>query len=404
MAGGAAVIFESKSPGRRPAERRWSMVQGATAAPREAIAWVYAPHFIGNPYQALLTMGMADHDIAAVGAGSVSEGVRAITGAKHVRQRVLHLHWLNGVLNGVDSVEAAQERVDGFARQLDAVQREGVKLVWTMHNVLPHESVFEDQEVRIRELVVERADLVHIMNPDSVAMAAPYFSIPADKVVRVEHPGYQGYYPQWISKAAARLQFGFAPGEQVLLVLGAIKPYKGLLELAATVDDFTRQHPRRATLLIAGGAGNDDGTRRLLDLADRHPAIHVLPERIVQEDVGTLFAAADVAVVPYRASLNSGALVLALSMGTPVLARSTAGSTHLLRDGAGIVYDDDHLLTQAMLDTRWHESASQAAARMARRLRPVHVSNVFGRVARAFVDQGVLAAQAAAGPDGGLDD
>ena len=201
----------------------------------------------------------------------------------------------------------------------------------------------------------------------------------------------------------SRQHFGFTPGEQVLLVLGAIKPYKGLLELAHTIDEFTREHPRKATLLIAGSAGEDAGTRELLDIADIHPATHVLPERMLSEDVGLLFAAADVAVVPYKASLNSGALVLALSMGKPVLARSTAGSTHLLQGGAGIVYDDDHRLMHALLDTGWHASASAAAADMARRLRPQHVSDVFGRVARAFVDHGVLAAQAVAGPDGGLD-
>lgn len=398
------MILEGKTPGRRPVERRWSIAQAATTIPREAAAWVFAPHFIGNPYQALLTMGMADDDIAAIGAATVNEGVRAITAAKYVRERVLHLHWLNGVLSGVDTRDDAQKRVAAFERQLDAVHRDGIRIAWTMHNVLPHESVFEDQEVRLRELIVERADLIHVMNPDSVAMAAPYFAIPTDKVVRVEHPGYQGFYPQWMSRSAARAQFGFTPGEQVLLVLGAIKPYKGLLELARSVDDITREHPRRVTLLIAGGAGNDAGTRELLDLAEIHPAIHVMPERIVQEDVGTLFAAADVAVVPYKASLNSGALVLALSMGTPVIARSTAGSTHLLRDGAGVVYDDDHGLARALLDTAWQTAARGAAERMAHRLRPQHVSGVFGKVARAFVDQGVRAAQAAAGPDGGLDD
>jgi beta-1,4-mannosyltransferase len=379
------------------------MTQASTSLPREAVAWVFAPHFIGNPFQALLTMGMADHDIAPIGAASVADGVRVVTTAHHVRQRVLHLHWLNGVLAGASTREEAQKRVAAFERQLDSVQAAGTKLVWTMHNVLPHESVFEDLEVRIRESIVGRADMVHIMNPDSIEMAGPYFDLPASKVVRVEHPGYQGYYPQWMSRAAARQHFGFTPGEQVLLVLGAIKPYKGLLELAHTIDEFTREHPRKATLLIAGSAGEDAGTRELLDIADIHPAIHVLPERMLSEDVGLLFAAADVAVVPYKASLNSGALVLALSMGKPVLARSTAGSTHLLQGGAGIVYDDDHRLMHALLDTGWHASASAAAADMARRLRPQHVSDVFGRVARAFVDHGVLAAQAVAGPDGGLD-
>lgn len=380
------------------------MAQAATSVPREAAAWVYAPHFIGNPYQALLGMGLADFDIAALGSASVNEGVRATLAAKHVQQRVLHLHWLNGVLAGADTRNDAQLRVSEFERQLDAVQQAGVKLVWTMHNVLPHESVFEDFEVRLREIIVGRADMVHIMNPESIAMAKSYFELPESKVVRVEHPGYQGYYPQWLSRPAARQQFGFTPGEQVLLVLGAIKPYKGLLELARCIDEITRTNPRSMSLLIAGGAGNDGGTRELLELADIHPAIHVLPERVLPEDVGLLFAAADAAVVPYKASLNSGALVLALSMGKPVIARSTAGSTHLLQSGAGVVYEDDQQLAHALLDTSWHGDARRAAAEMAHRMRPQHLSDVFGRVARAFLDQGVLAAQTAAGPHGGLDD
>ena len=400
MAGGATVIFESKTPGRRNTERRWSIAQASTTAGRDAIAWVYAPHFIGNPYQALLTSRMAEHDIAAIGAANIGDSVRAIKSAPGAR--VLHLHWLNGVLSGAETAQDARSRVDAFARQLDTVQQTGARIVWTMHNVLPHESVFEDQEVRIRELIVDRADLIHVMNPDSAAMAAECFAIPADKVVRVEHPGYQGYYPTWMSRETARQQFGFTPGEQVLLVLGAIKPYKGLADLSSAIDAFSREHPRKVSLLIAGSAGTD--ARDLLAIADRHPAIHVLPERILPDDVGMLFAAADAAVIPYTASLNSGALVLALSMGRPVIARATAGSTHLLSDGAGVIYSDDHELAQVLLQPEWQVQAADAASAMAHRLRPQHIADVFARVARTFVDLGVRAAQAVAGPNGGLDD
>lgn len=397
------MIIEGKAAGRRPVERRWSMVQASTSVPRNAAAWVYAPHFIGNPYQALLTMAMPDQDIAAVGAASVTDGVRAIRSAHHASDRVLHLHWLNGVLSGASTSAEARQRVDGFERQLDAVKRDGVRVVWTMHNVLPHESVFTDQEVRIRELIVDRADLVHVMNPDSERLAEPYFAIPSAKVIRVEHPGYQGFYPQWMTRAAARQQFGFSPGEQVALVLGAIKPYKGLLDLATTIDDIAHRHPRKVTLLIAGSAGSDAGTSDLLELADGHPAIHVYPERILAEDIGGLFAAADVAVVPYTASLNSGALVLALSMGTPVIARSTAGSTHLLADGAGVVYDDDATLEHSLLHHEWRDRAGAQSAVMAHRLRAQHMSEVFARMARAFIDHGPDVARTVVGTDGGLD-
>lgn len=399
------MILDDKLPAKRGLERRWSMQQSVTAHPtREASAWIYAPHFVGNPYQQLLTMGMPEHDITSMGGANIGEAVKLLRGASHLDQRVLHLHWLNVVLAGAKTSEEAKQRVGSFERTLDTLHKQGVRIVWTMHNVLPHESVHEDLEVRVRELIVDRAEMVHVMNPDTIAMAEPYFHIPADKVVRVEHPGYQGYYPERMSRAAARAQFGFGAQEQVSLVLGAIKPYKGLLDLAREFDRLSLSHPRKLNLLIAGGAGNDAGTQELLDLASAHPAIHVLPERIIPEDVWTLFAAADNAIIPYKASLNSGALVLALSMGVPVIARATAGSTHLLADGAGRVYSSDGELDDALLDRSWQGPARERALVMRQRLRPAHLSDVFARVARAFIDQGVVAARAVAGPNGGLDD
>lgn len=398
------MILDDKVPLKRGLERRWSMQQSITRHPtREASAWVYAPHFVGNPYQQLLTMGMPEHDITAVGAQKLGEAVKVIRSAGHLDQRVLHLHWLNVVLAGASTLDEAKQRVGEFEKTLDTLHKQGVRLVWTMHNVLPHESVFEELEVKVRQIIVQRAEMIHIMNPDTITAAEPYFFIPADKVVRIEHPGYQGYYPERMSRAAARAQFGFGPEEQVSLVLGAIKPYKGLLDLANEFDRLSVTHPRKLNLLIAGGAGSDEGTQQLLALATTHPAIHVLPERIIPEDVWSLFAAADNAIVPYKSSLNSGALVLALSMGVPVIARATAGSTHLLADGAGRVYADNAELEDALLDREWQRSARERALVMRQRLHPAHVSDVFARVARAFIDQGVVAARAAAGPHGGLD-
>ena len=399
------MLFDDRLPHKRSLERRWSMQQGVSAHPvREAGVWVYAPHFVGNPYQQLLMMGMSDVDIAAMGAQQYDEAVAALRSVGNVRGRVLHLHWLNRVLAYADSHAQAQQRIDAFARQLDGMAKQGVRIVWTMHNVLPHESVFEDLEVRLRELICERAEMIHVMNPDSVSAAAPHFAIPQAKVVRVEHPGYQGYYSRRYTRAGARAHLGFAPEDRVSLVFGGIKPYKGLLELAHVVDDIARRNPRRVNLLIAGDAGDDAGTRELLNLATAHPAIHVMPVKVLPEDVWPLFLAADNAIVPYKASLNSGALVLALSMGRPVIASSTAGSTHLLAEGAGRVYGSAEELEGIMLDAAWLPSAQAQAERMAHRMRPEQVSGVFARVARAFLDQGVAAAQAAAGANGGLDD
>lgn len=399
------MILEGKVPSRRSLDRRWSLTQSLTTKPiHDTAAWVYAPHFIGNPYQALLTMALPGYDISAAGAANIGEGTQAVLRAPRHAARVLHLHWLNGVLAGAGDRADAERRVAKFEAQLQRMRDNGVRIVWTMHNVLPHESVHADLELAVRRSICAHAEMIHIMNPASVTAAAGQFDVPIEKVVRIEHPGYSGFYPDWISRAAARAHFGFAAGEHVALVLGAIKPYKGLLELAAEVDAISRRHPRRVSLLIAGGAGDDPGTADLLALADLHPAIHVLPERVLAEDVGQLFAAADSAIVPYKASLNSGALVLALSMGKPVIARSSAGSTHLLDGGAGRVYDAEEQLESLLLDRDWLPEAAREARTMAHRLRAAHVSDAFARTARAFIDGGVASARAAAGANGGLDD
>lgn len=388
----------------RSMKRMWGRAAAVThASGYETAQWVFAPHFIGNPFQEILNMAMPEHGFAIRGAKTYEEAAQLLLSSNASGPKVLHMHWLNVVLAGASTQEQARARISAFETLLSRLKKGGVRLVWTMHNVLPHESIFTDMEILLREIVIREADLIHIMNPDSAVLAAPYFALPREKMVRVEHPGYTGFYPQWKTRGAARAELGCSPQEHVALVLGAIKPYKGLLELARDVDLITRERPRAVSLFIAGQPGSDPETEELLALSAAHPAIHVLPEQLSVNDVGLLYAAADTAIIPYRASLNSGALVLALSMGRPVIARESAGSTHLLSSGAGGIYSTGDQLRHALVDQEWIPAARTEAERMGQRLTPARISAHFARTMRAFVDGGGAAAIVAAGLDGGLD-
>lgn len=391
------MIIDFSSEESRDLGREWARVTAISAdTEHQPAQWGFAPHFVGNPYQEILYSGFASVGLAARGARTYPEATKAFSLDLPI-PKVLHLHWLNVVLARADTASECQKRIGQFARMLDSLTASNVRLVWTMHNVLPHESKFTEQEVALRKVVIDRAEMIHVMSPDSVALSAGLFTLPEEKVVRVEHPGYTGFYPQWQTPAGARAHLGLSPFERTFLVLGAIKPYKGLLELAQQFDEISRSFPRRFSLLIAGEPSNDPETQTLLELAQTHPSIHVLPERMPAERVGLLYTAADVAIVPYRASLNSGALVLALSMGKPVIARESAGSTHLLASGAGGVYSSSEQLRHAITDGSWLDKAGQEAKRMSQRLDPRRVSPHFARVARAFVDDGVAAARRVAG-------
>lgn len=390
------MIFDLPTEAARDLSREWSRLSAISATTEhEPVLWSFAPHFVGNPYQEILYSSMSSEGFAVRGGRTYEKGIEQLD-VNVPFPKVLHLHWLNMVLHNASTEEECKRRVDDFARVLDAQLARGIRLVWTMHNVLPHESRFTSQEIALRKVVIERSEMVHVMSPDSIALSKDLFELPEEKVVRVEHPGYSGFYPMWQDRNSARTLLGISPYERMFLVLGAIKPYKGLLDLATFFDGLTRQHPRKFSLVIAGQPSQNQETDALLKLAAAHPSIHVIGEQLSSERVGLLYSAADVAVIPYPTSLNSGALVLGLSMGKPVIARESAGSVHLLRKGAGRIYNTESELAAAMSDGHWIESAAEQATLMAKRLHPGRMSTLFATTCRAFVDEGVQAARTVA--------
>lgn len=365
--------------------------------------WFFAPHMYGNPFQQILSERLGENGIAAHGVRYLYDSLPAInsSSAKH---RVLHLHWLNVVLAGAKSVSDEEKRIAKFASFLSDVKSSDTKIVWTVHNVLPHEGYSEGSAVRVRELICEAADWIHIMSPTTVEECLPKFKIPSEKVIRVEHPGYHGFYPEVPSELDLRAKWGMPVGGKLVVILGGIKPYKGLAAFAQTFSETTQGDPRSLGLLIAGKANEPLIGTQLFDFAELSTNLHILPEMVSDSQVSELMTMADLVAIPYESSLNSGALVLALTYAKPVLARATAGSTHLLAGGAGHVYADDQQLRAALSDLSWIESAKPRAAELSRHLNRPHLTEVFAKTARVFVDSSVVEARQVAGGNGGLND
>lgn len=365
--------------------------------------WFFAPHMYGNPYQDLLYTGFSEVGIETRGFRTIEAAVEALEKAPSGIDKVLHLHWLNVVLVDAKTASDANKLIAEFESQLDRAIATGARLVWTVHNVLPHDCLEQSWAIRVREAVIRRADIVHVMSPDTVELCRPYFDIPDSKLVRAEHAGYHGHYPA-INSTDLRREWGIAQGGKLGVIIGGIKPYKGLNEFAEHFVNATRSNPRDVTLIIAGKAGDDVTNSPLWQLAEMSSNLHVIPRMLTDEQVASLTTMADFTVIPYRNSLNSGALVLGLTFAKPILARASAGSTHLLADGAGRVYADDAELETILQDTHWVDEARPHAQRMSERLDRGVVTRNFAEMALAFIENGVAAAQHRIGPHGGLHD
>ena len=397
----------ARIPGQEHGDFTNEAVRGLRALagyPGEPILLGYHPIARVNPYQDLLYHRAWEHGIAPVWIirperlPELTELVRrGITG-------VLHLHWLNLVLGEAGTPTEARKEADRFLRALDGFKALGGRLVWTVHNVLPHGSRFDDEEARLQAGVVERCDVVHVMTPRTAEHVAPVFRIPAEKTLLVEHPSYLGAYEDFTSRAQARHDLGLMPDEQVTLVLGAIRPYKGLDTLLDAWERLGASRPRR--LVIAGNPSEEPGVAAVIERAALDPSMLVHARPIPPTEIQTFLRAADVMALPYVRSLNSGAQMLALTFGLPVIVPSGGGLDEIADERFARTFapgDTDalaHVLND--VDALATPVAREAALAEARRRAPAIISERFARELRARLGLGGDApvASAAGATDG----
>jgi len=300
---------------------------------------------VENPYQRLLYRALG------------SDGVRLLSGRPNGRvlrqhhgpHRVLHVHWL-WLKSGLVRRASRELR---FRRWLTQAHKCGWKIIWTAHNVIPHEA--GAAETRLRRTLVEACDGIiahtHATREDlrrSWAPACPIKVIP--------HGHYRDAYPAPPERDEARQEIGLGDRPMVLF-LGHLRRYKG-------VDDLVRAFRNSsldATLLVCGAPKDGSFSRELGQLASGDPRIRFDPRFIPPEEIPTILTAADVIALPFRQVTTSGSLVLALSFDRPVIIpdhpalREVSGAAGEVYDGSAdivpalqrVLAKDAHTLRRA---------------------------------------------------------
>jgi len=156
--------------------------------------------------------------------------------------------------------------------------------------------------------------------------------IAPERIAVVPHGSYVGVYPSQpdaeAARHATREELGL-PGEAfVFLAFGHLRGYK---EIGLLLEAFAQVADERARLLIAGLPLDEQATKATREAARRDPRIRLVLEFVPDERVAELFAAADAAVLCRGDGGTSGALILALSLGTPVVAAAVPTATELLQ-------------------------------------------------------------------------
>jgi glycosyltransferase involved in cell wall biosynthesis len=204
-----------------------------------------------------------------------------------------------------------------------------------VHNVLPHEQ-HTDAMRRVHRLIwrIPRWLLVHTEATRQALVRE--FALAPERILSVPH-GLNDAVPRSpLSREAAKVALGVGAHERTVLLFGRTGPYKGG---DLVLDSLPHLPPLR--LLVAGKSGPDrhgiEFTRRVAALVAQGRAWQ-RDAYLGEAEISAAFAAADVAVLPYRHIDQSGVLLLALSLGVPVLTTRVGGLAELVdgRNGAFI--------------------------------------------------------------------
>lgn len=252
-------------------------------------------------------------DVADLSVGNVlARGASAPAG--------VHLQWPERMLNPASSRVAGRLVLRLLA--LCAVLRlRRRRILLTAHNLAAHERRHPVLSAVLWWALDRLVTDVHAMSAAGradVERAHPPLARCRWHVV--PHGDYLAQTRSAPSRTAARDEMGLTPCAAVLTTVGALRAYKGGAELLGA---FQRWDDPDAALLMAGRTTSGDETRRLEALAGDDPRVWLTPGAVDDDRLLRHVAAADLVVLPYRAVLNSGSAMYALSAARPVLVPST---------------------------------------------------------------------------------
>ncbi len=302
----------------------------------------YTPVGRVNPYQALLYKEMADVGIAVVPIVK-SWNFERLAQIRHKASTfVLHIHWTSFVLNSITSYGEAKEKIVEFKRGIDSVVAKGGKIVWTLHNIIPHNGRFFDLEMEVQRYIAYKATVVHVLSAASLDMMSDYISFDHSKVLYAPHPNYLGTYEDYVTRENARFTLGLSADDRVYVLLGALKAYKGLNKLLEAFEQFCANDSAVPRKLIVGGMPDSDpDVTEFVNNCKMSANVLIEPKKIPANFVQYYMRAADVGLAAYDRMLNSGAILLYQTFDLPVITSNVPAIwENLTRDIAEMAIDN----------------------------------------------------------------
>lgn len=229
------------------------------------------------------------------------------------RYDVFHVHWPETLLRGRTPARSLVRLLLGAA-VMTRLALTGTPVVRVLHNETPHErgAVWEGWALRLLERrTTTRIDIAGVPSTPRAAGTATVL---------------HGHYRDWYQPHPVPPSL---PGR--LLFFGLIRPYKGVPGL---LEAFRQWPDPTVTLRVVGAPLTPGVGAQVAALGHGDPRVSLRLCWVPDDDLAGEIGQAELVVLPYREMGNSGAALLALSLGRPVLVPRT-DHTRALADEVG---------------------------------------------------------------------
>ncbi len=283
--------------------------------------------FPKTDYLFLLYRDLIDDQKIAVESISVFGHFRFVLKSIISKNTILHYHWLE--FQDTKALLGMPYKL--FCIALYSLF--GGTIIWTVHNLKPHDQKFLNLHLSIHKWMARKASLIHVHTTNSVELVSNYYEVSPSKIVVLKHPDF----PSEITdrdKAKEEFLSHYGNGRTflkspVFLIFGGVSEYKGIRELI----DMMLPLKRGFTFVIAGYVkkGHEQLHKFIVEKTIEDSRVLYIPSFIPEEHYPLLLNSADVCLFNYNEILSSGGAQMALAYKKRIIAPDK-GDLHELKD------------------------------------------------------------------------
>ena len=236
---------------------------------------------------------------------------------------IIHFHWPESL---VGWKEPSSKELFYFSTKLKSLKKKS-KLVYTVHNFMPHYSTSE-QYKKLYELIISESDcLIHLGS-----YSYNYYNRLTNKIHMIIPHGIYDSFPNVTNKIDARKYLNLEKEDKVILVFGKLRS-KEEVDLILNVFNGLRIINKKL-MIIRGDIAVDTGFlyRRLTKLKMFFNKKIIWKNEVINDkDIQFYVKACDILFIPRIRSLNSGNLILGFTFGRVVVGPEVGNIGEILK-------------------------------------------------------------------------